>query len=494
MSTFVLEGGKVLYTSSSGDVTALDPSLTIYPHPRDPNLIVIGNEVDVVTEDDFIIDWNTVTVPVAATRAGMISALASVFKPTAPTGGATDAGQATTNALLSKFAFDAAGALEVSQKNILFNGVLHNNQHTDLFDTEVFNTGAVTYEQSKSAIDLTVSAAGDYAISKTLRHFPYFAGKSQRIDLTFAGMGVQALVEKRRGYFSPSTSAPYTAKRDGIYLYMDGTTHRLIVSNAGFEHLNVERSNWDDPLDGTGPSGVTVDFDNFTIFSFDFLWLGGKAVRFFVSYGTQVINFHTYEHSASGATGVMMQSPFQPIWTEIRSIGGAGSMTDFCTTVATEADTEGVGFSRSRDVGDSFVNCASPTVDYMICAIRLKDKNAEATVLSIEATEVAKKTMRYRVLLDPVIAGPALTWASMGASSSIEFAKGDTAGGNTVTGGEQITVSYQEKDGVTVGTLKSQTKIGTRIDGTSQIAVLVGAPVGGTNADAYGGINILENN
>lgn len=79
MSTFKLEGAKILFTDPSGNITSLDPSLTIFPHPRDENLIVVANKVDNSVDDDLVIAWSDVTLPVAATRNELIEALSNLF-------------------------------------------------------------------------------------------------------------------------------------------------------------------------------------------------------------------------------------------------------------------------------------------------------------------------------------------------------------------------------------------------------------------------------
>jgi len=43
---------------------------------------------------------------------------------------------------------------------------------------------------------MTVTSGTDYVIRQTKRRFPYFAGKSQLIDITFAGFQPETNVEK----------------------------------------------------------------------------------------------------------------------------------------------------------------------------------------------------------------------------------------------------------------------------------------------------------
>lgn len=508
MSTFVLTGAKVIYTDDSGNTFALDPRLTIYPHPREDNLVVIGNEVDVVTDDDLIVDYTAVTTPTAGTRAAFVIALSAIFTAPAPTpglpaGAATEAEQTAQTAELGeikkntgRFFFDAAGALEVSEKTILANGLQHNNRRDDIYDTVEIGGGTAVYDAAQSGTVMSVTTTGDAVIRKSFRHYPYFAGKSQKPEFTMVNMGLEADVIKTFGYYSASTTAPYVDNPDGYYFRADGVamTHVIGCRNLGVEQFEFPRSQWDDSLDGSGASGIDIDFDDFTIYPSTFLWLGGSAINFYIKYGNDLILFHTYEHSKENKPTVMFQSPFQPVTFEIRSVGGAGSMVQICSTVSTAAKAEGVGFSRSFDTGNDFIACASPTSQYLLAAVRLADRNADATIISFSTMEVNKKTMRYRLLINPTIVGKVLTWDRLSASSSIERAIGDPAGTNIVTGGEQIDVVFQEKDGSVLGTVNSLTKIGTQIDGTPQVIALVASPVNTTNAEVFAGETIIENN
>lgn len=399
----------------------------------------------------------------------------------------------------SKFEFDAARALRTSEPTILFNGLAHNNEHLDLYDTVKINGGTSTYVKAKSGVDMAVFAAGDAVVCKSLRHMPYFAGKTQEPEFTMTNMGVQAGVIKMFGYCQTSTTPPHDAALDGFYFMADGgadMTHKIACYNAGVLQFEKKRNEWDDPLDGTGASGIDIDFDNFTIQKEPFLWLGGSNIDFKLQYGKEIITFHSYPHSALNKAGVMMQSPFQPTFFAIRSIGGAGSMTRICSTVSTSAKVDGKGEKRSIDTGNTRIACGSPSNQYLICAVRLKvgEPNADATILSIVGSEVNSREARFRVLIDPVISGAALSWNDVDPSSSIEFAIGDTGGGNLVTGGRQTDVSFQERRSASSADTNSLTRLGTRIDGTPIIVALAAAPIDTTNAEIFGGMNMLENN
>jgi len=169
---------------------------------------------------------------------------------------------------------------------------------------------------------------------------PYFSGKSQEVEITFDNFGLQAGVIKRIGYFSTSAVAPYTATPDGFYLENDGTTYRLVVWNNGVPILNLDWTLW------IGYSKIqNYNWNNFTIIAFDYLWLGGSDLKFYIQLPSGTFELiHTYEH-AGNATGTFTKSPNQPLRYEIRSTSGLGSVKAVCSQVSTEGSLEESGES-----------------------------------------------------------------------------------------------------------------------------------------------------
>ena len=214
---------------------------------------------------------------------------------------------------------DAAGALPVSQKSILGNYVQDKDELPLLLDRD--GTGTQTW--AGGVVNMVVDV-GEYAVCQSFKRHLYLAGKAQEIDVTFNAFGVQANVNKKVGLYSSSTTAPYNSAFDGIYLEMDGTTHNFVIAKGG-TLVKVARSTWDDPLDGTGASGLNVDFDDFTFMIIDYLYLGGTAARLKFNVGGELVIAHTYKNSSILST-TFINSPVQPVRWEIRSTGGIGAM------------------------------------------------------------------------------------------------------------------------------------------------------------------------
>ena len=96
-------------------------------------------------------------------------------------------------------------------------------------------------------------------------------------------------------------------------------------------------------MDGSGPSGVTLDFAQTQILVLDFEWLGvGSARMGFVINGA-IIYAHRFD-CANISPAVYMSTPNLPIRYEIDATGdGAGDLDCICGTVISEGGLQGTG-------------------------------------------------------------------------------------------------------------------------------------------------------
>jgi hypothetical protein len=170
------------------------------------------------------------------------------------------------------------------------------------------------------------------------------------------------------------------------------------------------------------------DFDNFTVLIYQFLYLGGTALRLgFVDNG--IIKWaHTYIHSGL-VPSTFISSPSQPIRYEIRSTGGAGSFNQICAQCASEGSIDEVGVTRSFIFEDFQANDAGD--DYAVLGIRLKDAYRDVTVKpkSVNILAETNDDFIWRLCLNPTVADT-FTYNDQ-TNSSLQVALGATA--NVVT-------------------------------------------------------------
>lgn len=381
-----------------------------------------------------------------------------------------------------------------------------------LFIDQVTNgTALATFNIGSANTTLSTSNSGDYAIAQTKQRFEYQSGKSQQIFQTFFNMNPEANIIKRIGYFSSSSTANYNTLLDGFFLEASSNTHYLVSVKNGLETSRVERSNWFDPLDGTGESGLDFGtLDKNVIIEPDFEWLGVGRIRFVIvsrglallihevdfTNGSSYINpDRTWTVLDATFKGVYMASPNQPIRYEIRQTGaGSGTLNYVCATVGSEGSVNTIGKDFGYDTGTNFLNANTAGVTYAALGVRLKANSLDTIVDIIGETLLATTQDNYilQLRLNPTVAGT-FTYTGVN-NSSVEIAEGATA--NTVTGGTLLFSEYGQgasnrQDAATKGALQTALKLGSNIDGSRDEIVLCITPLS-ANLDIYPSINWKE--
>jgi hypothetical protein len=233
--------------------------------------------------------------------------------------------------------FDAFGRLRISAPQTVFDSKLvYDTQPLYWSEAQTGGAAAGVWSQPDARVRLTV-AAGQTSVRQSRRYFTYQPGKSQLIFCTFnLNSGVAGTV-KRAGYFDSA---------DGFFLELDGaaTVNFVRRSSSSVPTTTVAQGAWNlDPMNGTGPSGITLNFAETQILVIDFEWLGvGSARMGFVVNGT-IYYAHRFDN-ANINPAVYMSTPNLPIRYEIDATGGgAGSIDCICSSVASEGGLQGTG-------------------------------------------------------------------------------------------------------------------------------------------------------
>ncbi|UCC74195.1 MAG: hypothetical protein JSV86_06455, partial [Gemmatimonadota bacterium] len=93
-----------------------------------------------------------------------------------------------------------------------------------------------------------------------------------------------------------------------------------------------------DPMDGTGPSGVTLDVTRGNIYEISFQWLGVGTVRLFIN-GWLV---HEVDHANTLTVPYMRTGQLPVRWENVNTAGtsGASTLTAICASVFAESGNE----------------------------------------------------------------------------------------------------------------------------------------------------------
>jgi len=401
--------------------------------------------------------------------------------------------------------FDAGGSLPVSEKTTLGNYV-QDKDNLPLLLSRV-GTGTQTYGNGGVLMEVT---AGQYAICQSFQRHPYFAGKSQREEVTFSGYGLQTGYIKEAGYYSSGIVAPYNTTFDGLYFESNGDlgTYNFCVSNSNVpDTKRFAQADWNvDKLDGSGKSGITLNPNNFTVFIMDFLYLGGTAVRFGFKFGTKKVWAHVYVHSNTFA-GTFLSSPHQPIrWSIRASVGalGTGTCTQICAAVHTEGSLDIIGTPRSTPINANFVNANTIGTIYLLTALRLANtaNGRKTNILNLDFSAMAGSVddLVIMLILNPQTINGAPVWLPVASGSNVEYLPPDVAGNPSATTISVGTGTILYQDFISQAQrvnmareLSLVRRVGYAIDGTRDVMALAVMPTAtGNNADVYGLFNFQE--
>ena len=399
---------------------------------------------------------------------------------------------------------DAFGRFRVSNPVTLFDSKQLYDKAPLFWDEETSGGGETSVHSTvNAATTMTVAAAsGEYVIRQTFMRTNYQPGKSQQILFTFNMGAGTANVQKRIGYFNTSTTPPYTANIDGIFLEQEGTTLNIVQSQNGSREA-VPQSSWNvDPFDGTGPSQVTLDISKAQILIMDFEWLGVGRVRVGFIIDGKIYYAH-YFNNANTKETVYMSSPNHSVRYEIRSMGGTDSMDHNCSSVTSEGGENQVGHLHYVSTGGTHLDAATENTDYALILLRLKESNIDSVTKLVGknvALHTASSFAEWKLIFNPAVdSSGTLTWNNVD-NSSMQYALGGTA--HTVTGGETVDGGFFESGdggmgasagGSTGVTSVNALTLGAGISGVRDTWGLVVRPIGGSSAiDVEGSIQWRE--
>lgn len=383
---------------------------------------------------------------------------------------------------------DAFGRLRVSSPFTLFdsqNRYLKDPQ----FDEALTGSGTATFLANESAVEMEVTAvSGDQVVRQTKRVFPYQPGKSLLVLATFTMAEGEENLRQRVGYFNADNGVFFQQNDDVLSFVI-----RTYTGGSASDARTITQTNWNtDKLDGTGPSGVTLDETKTQILFMDFEWLGVGSVRCgFVIDGKYIVA-HVF-HNANALSEVYMQTATLPIRYEITTTGaiaGTKSMKQICSSVMSEGGYEQVSAERVArrttalsSIGATFLPLVS---------IRLASDSLGAVVIPQQVRVLPTSSGDYEVAL---IRNGTLTGASYDTTTfeNVDFDVAATAiSGGTIVQNAYMTATNQ-------GTVSSNTEFGYNFDlqlgvtigGTSDVYTLVVRELGGSG-DAIGSLAFYD--
>jgi hypothetical protein len=404
-------------------------------------------------------------------------------------------GYASYNIISSEISFantpniDAFGRLRVSEPFTLFDSS-HRFADNGLWSTSTATSGAATFNANQGLIDLDVTAAsGSEVIRETTKVFSYQPGKSLLVLSTFVMSPAKTNLRQRVGYYGAA---------NGYYLELNNSTvsfvERTSVSGS-LVNTPVAQASWNvDPMDGSGPSGITLDLTKAQILFMDLEWLGVGTVRIgFVVNGNFYV-CHKFHHANIIATTYITTASL-PLRYEITNTGatsGASTLKQICSTVLSEGGYQLTGLQQAIGIPVTTPrNLATAGTFYPIVSIRLKtspnrlDGIVICTAISVIATSSAN--YNWQVIATGTTTGG--TWVSAGANSAVEYnITGTSFAGGRILASGFFSVSNQGSTQVDIlkeALFKTQLERNGLTSTPFELTIVVASDAGG------GGGNVL---
>jgi hypothetical protein len=364
-----------------------------------------------------------------------------------------------------------------------------------------FETGGsqtINLSENNTVINVTTSA-GSRAVRQSRKYHAYLPGTTNLGFISFKFDQAKLNVHQQVGMFDDL---------NGIFLRMNSFTPEVVIRKAGTDAQVVTRADWNqDKLDGTGVSGITLDFTQAQIFVLDYQWLGVGRVRVGFMVAGAIIYVHYFTHANTLSEPYMFQ-PSLPVRWEIANVGATAensSMMCICYGVYTEGTETETGFDHSVSMGTTSVQLGGGADAVKgLLAVRLKTsvngKPMRAMARLKDWQVISSLTAQYRVMIiqseSHLVGSP--SWTPVSPTGWCEyttnFALTDTTPSNSIilfdgyaTGGSNRGESTEFQ------TDNRSSAIHQNYDSTdSQIFVIMAYRLGNDNAVMRASMNWIE--
>jgi hypothetical protein len=389
--------------------------------------------------------------------------------------------------------FDAFGRLRTCEPQSLFDSKLLLNAAPHLWDDQQTSGTGTSSTHSRLRASVTMGVSNLTAGTRTRQSkkwFDYQPAKSQLINMTFV-MGAAATgITRRLGYFNTN---------NGIFLEQTATALSFVIrtwiSGTPSDADRVAQSAWNvDKLDGTGPSGITLDITKAQILYIDLEWLGVGRVRCgFVMNGLLVV-CHDF-NNANVQAGVYMGSPNLPLRYSISNdgTGPAAALEAICGAVMSEGGRSEIGYERSVSrMNNPLINPNDTNIRPVI-AIRLNGSylGAQVKITDMHLACTTNSPFNWYWLENPTITGGTLSFQAIN-SSAVE-ADFMSSGTLVVTStGTQIKAGAATAADEFNLQSTSEMQLGSFLNGASDIWVLAVQRLSSASETYYGAVSWRE--
>ena len=398
---------------------------------------------------------------------------------------------------------DALGRLRVAEANTVAGYSFEYGLAPLVFSTKTSGGGTVTNTPTTPSAKLNVgTTSGDEAIIQTRRHIKYTPGRGYFINLSGVFGAAKTNVRKRWGYFAEDDGIFFEQTSAGLGVVIRSSVSGSPVDTKFMQTRAQSSQCWNiDPMDGTGPSGVTLDTTKHNLYVIDFTWHGAGRIRFGVLIGGRTLMFHEYAGGNVNTTP-WMQGPSRPVRVEITNTGTAGSSTsiDFvCFAAQRESNdrpfpTHPFGASRGR----SAVTVGASYVPLISIQPKLLFNTSLPNRIQIVPEEISIKCgavdIYVAVFLNPALTGASFVSADSNSATNYDITASAISGGTKI---KELLVTANGNFEMDAGAARDNFgldmwTLGLDIAGSTADIISVAALSTGGNSSTFAAINWHE--
>lgn len=265
---------------------------------------------------------------------------------------------------------DAFSRLRVSNPLTIFSNQFTYDASPLIFEQYTNNIGPcqAIHDGTNRSMTLQMggASAADYLYLQSYEYIPYQPGRSQLVFITFNMTLTGSLTPDVNRYVGLGDD------NNGFFLKYDGASGKfefIIRSTTSIGPQIVPEGSWNlDKMNGTGPSGVAMDWKSTQILVIDFQALYVGRVRMGFDVDGQIIYAHEFLN-ANTFTYPYVATANLPIRVGLEAVNNTGleEMSFVCCSVASEGgseDAQRFGYNFTLD-GNVLSLASGPTLNYI---------------------------------------------------------------------------------------------------------------------------------
>lgn len=346
-----------------------------------------------------------------------------------------------------------------------------------------------TFDEYEGGVILEVSnTINSEVIRQTKNVIRYVPGRQNELIFTTRFNGTVEGIRKRIGAFDAN---------NGIYFEDDGGTYSCVIRRAtanGNVETRFTRDNWNyDKLDGTGVSGITLDFNKNQMMAIEYEWFGSGQVEWNFIIDNNKFPIHRY-NSANRTNITWSNTPFVPHRIELTNTTGATGthkMFQGSFGILTEGTVGPLG--RRRNVSSPITGTTLTVANtfYPVLTIRMRSESLDGVVLpfAFQAATLDNTSVFIRVVRDATLTGASFVTVD---NSLVEY----DVSANSVTGGTVVESGFVSPQGqggeIPLSDQDTIIQLGRNDLGATSQTITVEIAAVNANKKGWAGLNWIE--